>query len=170
MITLYRWAFSSAICHGHRVSLKLKTHLGRKEVVIHKQVHTGRSQLLYLLQSCKGTGGCHTWMAPVTEPREDPTTASRQSLQAGSSFDMLGYIFRSSTASLLPMFLGKKSKKSHQEGVLDSSLTGLHQEYMMLWLWPFLVLFCFVGFGNVLLATCLLLLPCEEPDLYESSG
>lgn len=142
-VTAHRWAFSSSISHCHHVSLKLKTHVRRKEAITLEQVHTGRSPSLNSVQLCEGAGRVSHLNS--SSDRAETGSHHHQSLQAGSSFDMLGFIFRSSTASLLSVFLGTKSKKSHQAAVLDSSLTGLHEGYMMVWFWPFLVLFCFIS-------------------------
>lgn len=146
-------SISAEICHLDCVSLKLKPHLGGKEVAISNSAHSS----------------CVEALTPGTEPRWDPTAVSCQSLQAGSSFDMLGCVLKSSTASLLPTFLRQKIRK------ISPSSSSVQQPYWApsgaydSWPWPFLVLL-FHFSGNVLVAICLLLLPHEEPDLYESSG
>lgn len=117
--------------------------------------------------------GCHTWTALVTEPRWDPTATTRQSLQAGPSFHTLGCIFRSSSASLLPTFLEKKSRKisakSSHEYQPDWAPSVAREGLALA---THGVGFCLFGcfFGNVLPTICLLLFPHEESDLYESSG
>jgi len=105
------------------------------------------------------------------ERRWDPTTNNHWSLQAGSSFDMLGSIFRSSSASLLSMLLGKKSRKISSSNSLEYQAylasSVAHQSLALDVPGGFSI--CSF-FGTVLLAICLLLFPHEEHDLYESPG
>lgn len=151
-------SISAEICHLGCVSLKLKPHLVRKEVAISNSAHSSCVEALTGVVSHQ-----NSW------DRAKMRSHRCQSLQAGSSFDMLGCVLKSSTASLLPTFLRQKIKK------ISPSSSSVQQPYWApsgaydSWPWPFLVLL-FHFSGNVLVAICLLLLPHEEPDLYESSG
>lgn len=126
MVTPYNWAFSTEICHSDCVSLMLKPYSGGKEVVINKQAgatysaHSSQVEALTEVVSHLNT--------PRTEPRWDPTAV--KVFRLGLPLTCWDLFSKAAQRHYSPHFLGKKSRKSHQEVALCSSLTGLHQEHM----------------------------------------
>lgn len=118
--------------------------------------------------SCvKVLGGCHTWTAPVTEPRQDRTTT--RAFRLGLPLTCWDLFSEAAQHHYSLCFSGQNPKSLiKQQFWIAASLASMRGT----WRFGFGPFWCFSVsyFGNVLLAICLLLPPCEEPDLYKSSG